>query len=262
MADRAAEAERLLAEVEALPDPVARETALAALRAVACLYGEGLARAAEMVGADTLAADNLVAHLLVLHDLHPVPVEERVRAALDEVRPYLESHGGSAELLAIEGATARLRLEGSCSGCPSSSMTLKLAIEDAIHTRAPEIESVVADGATTPDLIQIETSWSTVGALPQLAAGRTLARTVDGERLLLMRIDGATYAYRSACPACGESLERTPLAGAELPCPACGRRYDVRGAGRCLDAPQFQLEPFPLLVGHGGVVKVAVGAPA
>ena len=71
----------------------------------------------------------------------PVPLEARVRGALDEVRPYLDSHGG--ERRAGRGrrtGVVRLRMEGSCSGCPSSTMTLKLAIEDAIHKAAPEVE--------------------------------------------------------------------------------------------------------------------------
>ena len=71
------------------------------------LYGEGLARIVDVAVATTAAAaladDELVAHLLLLHGLHPVPVEERVRGALDEVRPYLESHGGDVELLGHRG---------------------------------------------------------------------------------------------------------------------------------------------------------------
>ena len=80
-------------------------------------------------------------------DLHPIDAETRVKGALDEVRPYLESHGGDVELLGVGEGTVRLRLEGSCSGCPSSAMTLKLAIEDAIHKAAPEVESAEAGGA-------------------------------------------------------------------------------------------------------------------
>ena len=45
--------------------------------------------------------DELVAHLLLLHGLHPVPVRERVLGALDEVRPYLATHGGGVELLDV-----------------------------------------------------------------------------------------------------------------------------------------------------------------
>ncbi len=77
-------------------------------------------------------------------------VETRVLGALDEVRPYLESHGGNVQFLGIEGDVARVRLEGSCDGCPSSTMTLKLAIEEAVQKAAPELEGVEAEGVAEP----------------------------------------------------------------------------------------------------------------
>jgi|tagenome__1003787_1003787.scaffolds.fasta_scaffold20691340_3 Fe-S cluster biogenesis protein NfuA len=146
----------LIGRIEGLleeADPAAVEVAGALLD----LYGEGLRRIVERVGAEGLADDELIAHLLLLHDLHPVPVEERVRGALDSVRPYLDSHGGDVELVGIADGVVRLRLNGSCSGCPSSTMTLKLAIEEAIHAAAPDVERVEAeDGPPAPVLLQID----------------------------------------------------------------------------------------------------------
>ena len=124
------------------------------------LYGEGLAR---IVAHDPdcvagIAGDELVSYLLLLHGLHPVPVEERVRSALADVRPYLEQHGGDVELLGVEEGVARLRLQGTCNGCPSSTATLRHAIEDAIQRVAPDIEEIEAEGAVEPPsgLLQIE----------------------------------------------------------------------------------------------------------
>jgi len=155
--DRVARVEGLLEEVDALADPVARETAEGLVSALVELYGEGLSRVMGAVAAteahlvrDMVCEDELVAHLLFLHDLHPVALETRVNGALDGVRPYLESHGGGVELLAIEDGVVRLRLQGSCSGCPSSTMTLKLAIEDAIHKAAPDVEEIQAEGVAEP----------------------------------------------------------------------------------------------------------------
>jgi Fe-S cluster biogenesis protein NfuA len=161
--------EGLLERLEALPDPAARETATEVVQALLDLYGEGLGRIVDVVAihddgamAAELADDELVSHLLLLHGLHPASVEDRVRGALDGVLPYLESHGGSVELLGVEEGVVRLRLEGSCSGCPSSAMTLKLAIEDAILKAAPDVEEVRADGAVappqpgSPQLLQIQ----------------------------------------------------------------------------------------------------------
>ena len=98
-----------------------------------------------------MADDELVSHLLLLHGLHPLPLEQRVRGALDDVRPYLEQHGGGdAELLGVEGGDRGCGLEGSCNGCPSSTATLTHAIEDAIQRVAPDIEEIQAEGAVEP----------------------------------------------------------------------------------------------------------------
>jgi Fe-S cluster biogenesis protein NfuA len=166
--EQIARVEALLGQLEALPDAASRETATEVMQALLDLYGEGLGRIVDVVAerddgtlAEALAGDELVAHLLLLHGLHPVPVEERVRGALDGVLPYLESHGGNVQLLCVENGVVQLRLEGSCSGCPSSTMTLKLAIEDAIFKAAPELEEVRAEGAVPPpasssSLLQLE----------------------------------------------------------------------------------------------------------
>lgn len=153
MPERLAEVERLLAQVDALP-PAEQEIPLAVAGALLDLYGEGLGRIVEVVSAgdhdgtlaDAFAEDETIAEVLLLHGLHPVPIDARVQQALDSVTPYLRSHGGSVELLEVHGGVVKLRLQGSCSGCPSSAMTLKLAIEEAIHRAAPEIEEVRAEG--------------------------------------------------------------------------------------------------------------------
>lgn len=270
--------EGLLSEVEALPDAAGREKAMEIVGALLDLYGEGLARvlaAVEQEQAVAMAEDELVAHLLLLHDLHPVPAETRVREALEGVRPYLESHGGDVELLAVEDGVARLRLQGSCSGCPSSTMTLKLAIEDAIYKAAPDVAEVEAEGvaapapAPGPTLLQLEVSdsvrgeaWTIAGTLVELSGGGTVVREVSGERVLFLRPDDTFFAYREPCPGCHESLEEARLRAAELTCPACGHRYDVIRAGRCLDEPELYLEPVPLLMDDSGIVKVALRAAA
>jgi Fe-S cluster biogenesis protein NfuA/nitrite reductase/ring-hydroxylating ferredoxin subunit len=277
-----ADVEGLLERAESLPDPVARDTAVGVAQGLLELYGEGLERIVGAVAerddgalARALAGDELVSHLLLLHDLHPVPVAERVQGALDEVRPYLDSHGGNVELVAIEDGVARLRMEGSCSGCPSSAMTLSLAIEDAIRKWAPDIEEVRAEEApagvaATSGLLQIELpqarasshpAWSMAGGVPEVPGGGPALKHVSGEPVLFVRLDERYYAYRPACPGCEGSLEEAALEGARLSCPACGNGYDVRRAGRCAEAPELHLEPVPLLVGEDGLVRVALGSP-
>lgn len=287
--DRIARVEALLEEIESLQDPGAREKALEAIQALLDLYGEGLDRLVSRVAARDdgglareLADDELVSHLLLLHDLHPVPTPARVRAALEEVRPYLESHGGDVELIEVTSNTVRLRLDGSCQGCPSSAVTLKLAIENEIRRAAPEIEEIEAEGGGTPppgpQLLQIEVpgggqaplqageqgAWEIAGSMPELSgpARAPLAKRVAEEELLFLAVDDEVYAYRPPCPACGASLAGAAVDGAELACGQCGHRFDVVHAGRSLEAPGLHLDPVPLLVDDGGMVRVATATPA
>jgi Fe-S cluster biogenesis protein NfuA/nitrite reductase/ring-hydroxylating ferredoxin subunit len=274
--ERVAQVEALLDQTEALPDPAAREHCLDLVAALLDLYGEGLERVvAHVQEPGSLAHDELVSHLLTVHGIHPVPVEARVLGALEEVRPYLQSHGGNVELVSLNEGVVRLRLEGSCSGCPSSAATLALAVEDAIRKAAPEIEEIEEEqsgaeagnrSVESSPLIQLAplqppsqtATWATAGVLPQLRGGGPLLKEVSGEQVLFCEIEGTPYAYRPACPACDTSLEAARLHGAELECPACGHRFDARRAGRCVDAPDLHLEPVPLLVDDSGLVKVAL----
>ncbi|HEX3557458.1 MAG TPA: NifU family protein [Thermoanaerobaculia bacterium] len=165
--------ETLMGELAAA-GPAVRRKAEELVRLLMQLYGAGLehiltavddaGQAATPIFA-RLAADDLVASLMVLHDLHPLDLETRVGRALDHVRPYLGSHGGDVKLLGVEDGVVRLRLEGSCHGCPSSTVTMKLAIEKAIEEAAPEILRLEVEGVTDPtdpsdrtdpsDLVQI-----------------------------------------------------------------------------------------------------------
>jgi Fe-S cluster biogenesis protein NfuA len=148
--ERVGRVEELLAAIEGNP------TAVEAVASVVELYGEGLRRIVAG-GVDTRA--ELSPHLLLLHDLHPEDVETRVARALDEVRPYLGSHGGDVELLGVADGVARVRLTGTCDGCPSSAATLQYAIEEAVARAAPELDGIEADGVAEPapaqQLIQI-----------------------------------------------------------------------------------------------------------
>ena len=94
-----------------------------------------------------LVDDDLVASLLLVHGLHPESLAHRVEEALARCGRLLAAHGGDVELLGIddEAGAVRLRLLGSCDGCPSSSVTLQLAVERAIVEAAPEIVRIDVD---------------------------------------------------------------------------------------------------------------------
>lgn len=67
---------------------------------------------------------------------------ENVEQVLDEMRPYLISDGGNVELVELEGPVVKLRLQGACGSCPSSTMTLRMGIERRLREAIPEIAEV------------------------------------------------------------------------------------------------------------------------
>jgi Fe-S cluster biogenesis protein NfuA/nitrite reductase/ring-hydroxylating ferredoxin subunit len=262
--------EELLGQLRAAGDAVAAERAEEVVRLLMELYGAGLERTVELAGPealDRLVEDELVASLLILHDLHPKDTETRVREALDQVRPYLGSHAGGVELLGVEPeGVVRLRLQGSCDGCPSSTMTVKLAIERAIEEAAPEVTAVEVENLTAerePQLLQIQPlrrEWEVVEGLEGLDAGGLTAVEVAGASVVVCQIGSELYAYRDRCPGCGAGLAaRATLEAEVLSCGACRERYSVKLAGRGVDRPELHLVPLPLLAGDGGV-RLAVGS--
>jgi len=149
--------ERLVEELRATAEPRTFARAEELLRLVTELYGAGLARVVELAAnapglLDAMVADDLVASLLLVHGLHPESLAQRVETALAQVRPLLSSHGGDVELLELDEAAGavRLRLLGSCDGCPSSAVTLQSAVERSIMEAAPEIVCIDVDEPARP----------------------------------------------------------------------------------------------------------------
>ncbi|MBA3309610.1 MAG: NifU family protein [Nocardioidaceae bacterium] len=293
----------VLLDASASGGAVARERAEELVRLVADLYGGGLERVLSIVHdaghlddalLAALAADDLVASLLLVHGLHPYDVSTRVEEALDSVRPYLGSHGGDVELLEVVGdEVVRLRLLGSCDGCPSSSVTLKLAVEGAIEAAAPEITTIEVEESaesgsdvqagplisvaslrsrlgddSTQDAMAGGAHWAQVAAVDELAAGDVGGFTVADTPILVCRIGSDLFAFRDHCPRCGNQMPGAtltrrlggPVGDAVLRCPSCRGHYDVRRAGASLDSDDLHLDPLPLLA-NDGVVSVAVPAP-
>jgi Fe-S cluster biogenesis protein NfuA len=150
----------LLGSLDDIADPFAQQRVQELIGAVLELYGAGLDRILGVVNdageaglpiREALLEDGIVASLLLIHGLFPVPLEERVTEALDSVRPFLASHGGDVELLSVQDGVARLQLQGSCNGCPSSAATLEHALRDAIDAAAPDLLALEVEGAVGLD---------------------------------------------------------------------------------------------------------------
>ena len=71
-------------------------------------------------------------------------MREKVELALAKIRPALQADGGDVELVEVKEGVVKLKLKGSCAGCPVASMTLKLGIERILKEQIPEVKEVVA----------------------------------------------------------------------------------------------------------------------
>jgi Fe-S cluster biogenesis protein NfuA/nitrite reductase/ring-hydroxylating ferredoxin subunit len=270
--------QELQERLESSGDSTTRALAEELVSAIVQMYGAGLERIVGSLldaGADgeqiaaSLADDELVGTLLLIHDLHPVPLEQRVQDALDSVRPYMESHGGNVELLSLEQGVARIHLRGSCSDCSASSVTLELAIKQALDEAAPDLEGLEVEGIATPagptgiELPVVMSGpapaplWVDVESVASLADGSLAAVSVAGSELLVANVDGSLLAYRDRCASCGACLHDGLLMAGALSCPQCARSFFLPRAGRSMDDDRLQLEPVPLLR-EDGRVKVAL----
>jgi Fe-S cluster biogenesis protein NfuA len=73
------------------------------------------------------------------------PLYDRVKKALDTIRPYLQSDGGDIDLVEVtEDGIVKVKLKGACHGCPYSMQTLKAGVEQAVMKEVSEIKKVVS----------------------------------------------------------------------------------------------------------------------
>lgn len=295
--------QELNAGLENISDPVVRQRAEEMISVVLDLYGEGLTRIFEALNAavgteelrQELADDGVVASLMLIHDLYPVAVTERVGEALQSVRPYMESHGGDVELLGVADGIARIKLSGSCDGCPASAATLELAIKQALDEHAPDLEGLEVEGAVSgpevaevsgtelpivqlgsvettaveangalgtaanggPTKVEALPSWFPLRDLGELGDGEMRPAAVAGNALMVANVEGSLLAYLDRCADCGSGLGGSTLIEGVLCCSDCGRRYYLPRAGRSLDDDGLQLDPVPLLA-EGNSIRVAI----
>ncbi|MFJ4979498.1 NifU family protein [Streptomyces coeruleorubidus] len=140
---RLARLDEVLEGLEPLPG-----AATEAVRLLTEVYGEALARVLDQADeqlAERLADDELLGHLLVLHDIHPEPPERRAARAVERLRPAVRERGGDVEWAGVEGEIGRVRLKtgGGCgSGCGGGGSDVTDAVREAVLAVAPELTAV------------------------------------------------------------------------------------------------------------------------
>ena len=152
----------LAEELSSHPDPAVAEKVGELLDWVDAFHRDGLGRLVEMtrqwrgeIFLDTVAGDPITGTLLAAYGLGEGPegkeeAEAAVFAALEKVRPLVESHGGAIEVVSVVDGVVSLRMKGTCDGCPSSSATLTYGVEAALRDEWPNFRRMeVLEGEAT-----------------------------------------------------------------------------------------------------------------
>jgi len=143
--------ETVIRQIEATADPNVRTAARELVQLVMELHGTGLERIMEILraGGDsgeallgTLGRDDMVSSLLVLYGLHPLSIEQRIDQAIEKANRQMRSRDGKVELAGIQDGNVRLNLKANGHG-----PALKEIIEAAVYQAAPDITTLVIDGA-------------------------------------------------------------------------------------------------------------------
>lgn len=198
--------------------------------------------------------------LLAMYDLAPVDDELLAEEALDEIRPYIQSHGGEVDLVSVENGVVHVSMSGACQGCAGSAITLRRGVEAALREHLPGFRELVAHEPA--NVIQLEDRlrrpvFADVASAEELRPGELRTVVVEDVSVLLVNVEGEVYAFRDGCVVDGLPLEGGRLAGTVLVCPWHNCAYDARSGKRVDEPGEPGLPVVPVAVA-GGALKVAV----
>ncbi|MBM0237271.1 hypothetical protein JNW88_09055 [Micromonospora sp. ATA32] len=171
---RLARLDAMLGQLEQTPGRTA-ELALEAVEILTEVYGEALARVIDLVAdnpraLDRLAGDELLRHLLLLHRIHPDPLDQRVVRAVDDLRTQLRAQGAEIALVGVRDEVATISL--SASSCGGGGAALRDLVREQVLTFAPELSAVdVVAPAPAPALIPVATLWQRPDRTDEVAMG-------------------------------------------------------------------------------------------
>ena len=262
-----------LERMEEIEDKETREEVFALLEGIDVLHRQGLGRILDLIGSqggpravERISQDPIVRTLLEMYDLPEADERTQVERALQDVYPYFQSHGGKLDLLEVDNGRVRVRLSGSCEGCPGTATTLQRVVEEALREGFAGFKELVAEEPPPPareNIVQLgrrplrRPRWVSAGRLEDLELGALQARRLEDVPVLLALLDGEVYAYRDGCPpGSALTLHLGQVEGTTLVCPWHGCRYDLR-TGKREDAGG-KLPVLPVAV-QDGEVKLALG---
>lgn len=245
-----------------------RYVALGLKRAIEELHKTALERLIKNIKKESLSAlrhavdDEFIYAVFLYHELvkpPQPPLEKRIQTALAEVRPGLQSHNGDVELVAIQlPDTVEVRLVGTCSNCPASTLTLTQGIEQAIKSHCPEITQVIAVSSNLKvdnskqnlinHLSQLRgATWVRVTTVEQVPESGILEVSFAGNSLILYRHGIDIVCYQNACAHLGYALDRGEVDNGIITCLHHGFKYNLK-TGECLTIPDVSLQLYPVQI--------------
>lgn len=258
--------------MEEIADEKTREEVFAFLEGIDVLHRQGLGRIFDLIGnlggpqaVERISQDPVVSTILDMYDLPEPDERTQVERVLEPVHPYFQSHGGKLELLSVEQGLVRVRLSGSCEGCPGTAATLGRVVEEALREGFPGFKELVAEEPppARQNIVQLgrrplrRPRWVSAGRLEDLKQGALRVLRLEDVPVLLTLLNGEIYAYRDGCPpGSALTLQLGRVEGTILICPWHGCRYDLRTGRRGDD--EGRLPVLPVAV-RDGEVKVALG---
>jgi len=263
--ERIARLDEIIERLVEHPDPTVREAVADLVDGIRWVHAEGLRRLTDLLSEEPgmlrrALDDSHVANLLLLHDLVVVDERDRALEALDSMRPYLRSHGGEVELVAVDEGLVRVRLLGACDGCPSSTATLRQGIERALAEHLPGFRGMEVVGGTADragsgsgedpvsfvpaeTLVQLEEKARggerngsrsadpvcgelRVGTVDDVPPGLH-GHLVDNYPVLLVRVEDEIRAFQNTCPGSILPLHLGWVEEGRVRCPWHGCRFDL-----------------------------------
>ncbi len=258
--------------MEGIQDEKTREEVFALLEGIDVLHRQGLGRILDLIAnlggqqaVERISQDPIVRTLMEMYDLPEADERTQVERVLEDVYPYFQSHGGKLDLLGVENGRVRVRLSGSCEGCPGTATTLQRVVDEALREGFPGFKELVAEEMppAPKNIVQLgrrplrRPRWVAAGRLEDLEPGTLQSWRLEDVPLLLTLLDGEVYACRDGCPpGSALTLHLGWLKGSTLICPWHGCRYDIRTGKRQDD--EGKLAVLPVAV-RDGEIKVALG---
>lgn len=272
------ELDRLIATLDANPDPQVREQVASLLRGIDAVHRTALTHLVatlHAMGGDALLnrviADPAIRLLLMSYDLLAVDRRLQAEEALDSVRGHLHAHGIDVELTDVVGGVVTVRIHGITPASDAPTPDRRPTIDAVLHDVEEALkegflgfqELVLSDRAhdrsapIVPVSLLRKPVYRSAARLDDILSTGLLGVDVDGEPVLIARCEAEVFAVRNRCGDSPLPLNFGTLTGTELRCSWHNCRYDLR-TGRRLDAEGERLRVFPVAV-EDNEVRIAIG---